>query len=30
LLDCHRSGQKYETATEGWCDKHLDDHAAAR
>ena len=23
LLDCHRSGQKYESATEGWCDKHL-------
>jgi HK97 family phage portal protein len=23
LLDCHRSGQKYETATQGWCDKHL-------
>lgn len=22
LLDCHRSGQKYETATEDWCDKH--------
>ena len=23
LLECHRSGQKYEIATEGWCDKHL-------
>ena len=23
LLECHRSGQKYEVATEGWCDKHL-------
>lgn len=23
LLDCHRSGSKYETVTEGWCDKHL-------
>jgi HK97 family phage portal protein len=23
LLECHRSGQKYETVTEGWCDKHL-------
>ena len=23
LLGCHRSGQKYEIATEGWCDKHL-------
>ncbi len=23
LLECHRSGQKYENATEGWCDKHL-------
>lgn len=22
LLDCHRSGQKYETVTSGWCDKH--------
>ena len=22
LLECHRSGQKYETATQGWCDKH--------
>lgn len=23
LLECHRSGQRYEVATEGWCDKHL-------
>ena len=23
LLDCHRSGKKYEEAIEGWCDKHL-------
>ena len=23
LLECHRSGQKYETVTEGWCEKHL-------
>lgn len=23
LLECHRSGHKYEVATEGWCDKHL-------
>jgi hypothetical protein len=23
LLECHRSGAKYEVATEGWCDKHL-------
>lgn len=23
LLECHRSGQKYESATEDWCDKHL-------
>lgn len=23
LLECHRSGQQYETAIEGWCDKHL-------
>ena len=23
LLECHRSGRKYEIATEGWCDKHL-------
>jgi HK97 family phage portal protein len=27
LLDCHRSGQKYETVTEGWCDKHLTNDA---
>jgi len=29
LLECHRSGQKYETVTEGWCDKHLTTDAAA-
>lgn len=29
LLDCHRSGQKYETVTEGWCDKHLTNDATA-
>jgi hypothetical protein len=23
LLDCHRSGVKYETVTEGWCERHL-------
>lgn len=22
LLDCHRSGQKYETVTENWCERH--------
>ena len=22
LLDCHRSGQKYETVTQEWCDRH--------
>lgn len=30
LLECHRSGQRYETATEQWYEKHLaesDDHA---
>jgi HK97 family phage portal protein len=29
LLECHRSGQKYETVTEGWCDKHLTSDAAS-
>jgi HK97 family phage portal protein len=29
LLECHRSGQKYEAVTEGWCDKHLTNDAAA-
>jgi len=29
LLECHRSGQKYETVTEDWCDKHLTTDAAA-
>ena len=29
LLECHRSGQKYETVTEGWCDKHLTNDATA-
>ncbi len=29
LLECHRSGQKYETVTEGWCDKHLTTDAAS-
>lgn len=29
LLECHRSGQKYETVTEEWCDKHLNTNAAA-
>ncbi|NBW15132.1 MAG: phage portal protein [Caulobacteraceae bacterium] len=29
LLDCHRSGKPYETATEDWCDKHLTTDAAA-
>ena len=29
LLECLRSGQKYETATEGWCDKHLATDATA-
>ncbi len=28
LLGCHRSGQKYETVLEGWCDKHLEADAA--
>jgi hypothetical protein len=23
LLDCHRSGVKYETVTEEWCERHL-------
>lgn len=23
LLECHRSGEKYESATEDWCNKHL-------
>ena len=27
LLGCHRSGSKYETVMETWCEKHLDDHA---
>jgi HK97 family phage portal protein len=27
LLDCHRSGQKYETVTTRWCDKHLNSDA---
>ena len=27
LLGCHRSGKKYETVMETWCEKHLDDHA---
>lgn len=27
LLDCLRSGAKYETATENWCEKHLDTNA---
>ena len=27
LLECHRSGQKYETVTEGWCDRHLNTDA---
>ena len=29
LLECHRSGQKYETVTEDWCDKHLTTDAAS-
>jgi HK97 family phage portal protein len=29
LLECHRSGQKYETVTEGWCDKHLTNDATS-
>jgi hypothetical protein len=29
LLECHRSGTKYEVALEGWCDKHLATDAAA-
>ena len=28
LLGCHRSGAKYETVMEGWCDKHLEADAA--
>ena len=27
LLGCHRSGKKYETVMETWCEQHLDDHA---
>jgi HK97 family phage portal protein len=27
LLDCHRSGVKYETVTENWCEKHLENDA---
>jgi HK97 family phage portal protein len=29
LLDCHRSGVKYESVMEGWCDKHLQTDANA-
>lgn len=29
LLECHRSGQKYESVTEDWCDKHLTTDAAS-
>jgi HK97 family phage portal protein len=29
LLECHRSGTKYETVKEGWCEKHLEANAAA-
>lgn len=29
LLECHRSGQKYETVTEDWCDRHLNTDATA-
>jgi len=29
LLECHRSGQKYESVTEDWCDKHLATDAPA-
>lgn len=27
LLGCHRSGKKYETVMETWCEQHLDDNA---
>lgn len=27
LLECHRSGSKYETVTENWCEKHLEPNA---
>jgi hypothetical protein len=27
LLGCHRSGKKYETVMETWCEQHLDDDA---
>ncbi len=29
LLECHRSGQKYETVIEEWCDRHLTNNAPA-
>jgi HK97 family phage portal protein len=29
LLECHRSGQKYESVTEDWCDKHLTSDATS-
>lgn len=29
LLDCHRSGTKYESVMENWCDEHLNSDAAA-
>jgi HK97 family phage portal protein len=29
LLDCHRSGQKYESVTGDWCDRHLTNNAPA-
>ena len=29
LLECHRSGTKYEVALEGWCQKHLETDAPA-